>query len=254
MTRIFRNIRQKLAAENKVMAYLRYAIGEILLVVIGILIALQVNNWNERRKDRKEEQVLLQNLKEEFTKNLDQLHSDHAINMGGLEAAHYFLENNMQLKTPRQIDSLVGKLTVYATFDASVGYIDQAISSGKLDLIESDKLKIYLSQWSGELNDLKEDVIIRRDHWLHYLLPIIRKYLPTRNTDAAQYRPDYIRKKAISPRIFPEANYKEFTKSLEVDGIIFDHYMNQYYVIINEQHIESYINQILDLINEELKN
>lgn len=50
MIRFFRNIRQKLAAENKVMAYLRYAIGEILLVVIGILIALQVNNWNEQRK------------------------------------------------------------------------------------------------------------------------------------------------------------------------------------------------------------
>ncbi len=51
MIRFFRNIRQKLAAENKVMAYLRYAIGEILLVVIGILIALQINNWNEHRKE-----------------------------------------------------------------------------------------------------------------------------------------------------------------------------------------------------------
>ena len=50
MLRFFRNIRKELAAENKVMAYLRYAIGEIILVVIGILIALQTNNWNERRK------------------------------------------------------------------------------------------------------------------------------------------------------------------------------------------------------------
>ena len=49
--KIFRNVRQQLAAENKVMAYLRYAIGEILLVVIGILIALQINNWNEHRKE-----------------------------------------------------------------------------------------------------------------------------------------------------------------------------------------------------------
>ncbi len=47
--KIFRNIRQKLASENKVMAYLRYAIGEIILVVLGILIALQVNNWNANR-------------------------------------------------------------------------------------------------------------------------------------------------------------------------------------------------------------
>ena len=50
MLRFFRNIIKELAAENKVMAYLRYAIGEIILVVIGILIALQINNWNERRK------------------------------------------------------------------------------------------------------------------------------------------------------------------------------------------------------------
>ncbi|MBN2615621.1 MAG: hypothetical protein JXR71_07985 [Bacteroidales bacterium] len=47
---LFKNIRRKLAAENQLTKYLRYAIGEILLVVIGILIALQVNNWNEHRK------------------------------------------------------------------------------------------------------------------------------------------------------------------------------------------------------------
>ena len=69
--KIFRNIRQKLAAENKVMAYLRYAIGEILLVVIGILIALQVNNWNEARKNHIEEIALLNQLISEFQSNLD---------------------------------------------------------------------------------------------------------------------------------------------------------------------------------------
>ena len=50
MLRFFRNIIKELAAENKVTAYLRYAIGEIILVAIGILIALQINNWNKRRK------------------------------------------------------------------------------------------------------------------------------------------------------------------------------------------------------------
>ena len=46
----FRKIRQKLLAENRLSKYLIYAVGEIFLVVIGILIALQVNNWNEQRK------------------------------------------------------------------------------------------------------------------------------------------------------------------------------------------------------------
>jgi len=50
MLKFFRTIRKKLIEEDNVRKYLLYAIGEILLVVIGILIALQVNNWNEERK------------------------------------------------------------------------------------------------------------------------------------------------------------------------------------------------------------
>lgn len=67
--KIFRNIRQKLAAENKVMAYLRYAIGEIILVVIGILIALQINNWNESRKQNLAETEFMVGVKKDLTQD-----------------------------------------------------------------------------------------------------------------------------------------------------------------------------------------
>lgn len=50
MIKFFRKIRQNLVSEGKAVNYLKYAIGEIILVVIGILIALQINNWNEERK------------------------------------------------------------------------------------------------------------------------------------------------------------------------------------------------------------
>ena len=73
MIRFFRNIRQKLAAENKVMAYLRYAIGEILLVVIGILIALQINNWNESRKESIFERKVLNEILTSVYQNIDYL-------------------------------------------------------------------------------------------------------------------------------------------------------------------------------------
>ena len=69
MTRIFRNIRQKLASENKVMAYLRYAIGEILLVMIGILLALQVNNWNELRKQGIAETEFIEGVKKDLAQD-----------------------------------------------------------------------------------------------------------------------------------------------------------------------------------------
>jgi len=64
--KIFRNVRKQLASENKIMAYLRYAIGEIVLVVIGILIALQINNWNENRKLLKQEIEIYKELKSDL--------------------------------------------------------------------------------------------------------------------------------------------------------------------------------------------
>ena len=59
MINFFRKIRYKLMSENKTSRYLKYAIGEIVLVVIGILIALQINNWNEERKNTKIEYKLV---------------------------------------------------------------------------------------------------------------------------------------------------------------------------------------------------
>ena len=66
MLRFFRQIRQRLLTDNKFSKYLLYAVGEILLVVIGILIALQVDNLNEERKNRELEMVFLERLKSDL--------------------------------------------------------------------------------------------------------------------------------------------------------------------------------------------
>jgi hypothetical protein len=66
MIKFFRKIRQKLLTENKFSKYLLYAIGEIILVMIGILLALQVNNWNESKKDKKQEKIYLNNLQDDL--------------------------------------------------------------------------------------------------------------------------------------------------------------------------------------------
>jgi len=69
MLKIFRKIRQKLLDENKIGSYFKYAIGEIFLVVIGILIALSINNWNETRKKIESERDLMISLKKELILN-----------------------------------------------------------------------------------------------------------------------------------------------------------------------------------------
>ena len=66
MIKVYRKIRQRLLTENNVSKYLLYAIGEIVLIVIGILIALQINNWNEYQKAVKSENELLTSLQIEI--------------------------------------------------------------------------------------------------------------------------------------------------------------------------------------------
>lgn len=70
MTSLFRKIRKKLLADNKVLAYFRYALGEILLVVIGILIALQVNNWNEKQRTQQKISEVKTTLEAELRRNI----------------------------------------------------------------------------------------------------------------------------------------------------------------------------------------
>ncbi|MDA0350180.1 MAG: hypothetical protein O3C43_17820 [Verrucomicrobia bacterium] len=71
MLRFFRKIRQNLLQQGKVSRYLAYALGEILLIMIGIFLALQLNNWNDRRLDQIEEQEILARLLIEVQTPLD---------------------------------------------------------------------------------------------------------------------------------------------------------------------------------------
>ena len=73
MIKFFRRIRQKLLSENKFSKYLLYALGEIVLVVIGILIALQINTWNEERKDKATGDLYLSDIKQDLENDLDQM-------------------------------------------------------------------------------------------------------------------------------------------------------------------------------------
>ncbi len=75
MLHFFRRIRQKFISENRVSKYLVYAIGEILLVVIGILLALQIDTWNTEHKDRQKEKEYLRNLMEDLDTQQQQVNA-----------------------------------------------------------------------------------------------------------------------------------------------------------------------------------
>jgi hypothetical protein len=76
MFRFFRSIRQSLLNEGKTVRYMKYAVGEVLLVVVGILIALSVNDWNEGRKDRVEERTIVSRFLEDQNDDLASFDND----------------------------------------------------------------------------------------------------------------------------------------------------------------------------------
>ena len=78
MINFFRKIRKQLADDNKPMKYTRYAIGEIVLVVVGILIALSINNWNEQRIKSLTETASLLGIRSELNQTLGELISDYS--------------------------------------------------------------------------------------------------------------------------------------------------------------------------------
>lgn len=253
MIKLFRNIRKNLLAEGKSSRYMKYAIGEIILVVIGILIALQINNWNIIQKDIAKEQQLLLSLKEEFKQNIKELQFDHQINLGSVKAFITLL--NFDEKTDFEtkiIDSLLGQAFNFATFDARLGVINDISSSGNLELIRDSKLRYTLNQWTGELDDYKEDIIVRRDYWIKNSSSIVNKVLPTRNQDAFIDREDYARDIVIKPMQVPKSNYIDFLTDLETDGYLFDYYMNQSFVTKNEESIMNYLTETLELIESNI--
>ncbi len=73
MIKFFRNIRQQLLKEGKTINYLKYALGEIVLVVVGILIALQINNWNENRKEEKVLKEYLHKISDNVIQDIEQI-------------------------------------------------------------------------------------------------------------------------------------------------------------------------------------
>jgi len=91
MIKFFRKIRHQLMSENKTRKYFKYAIGEIVLVVIGILIALQINNWNENSQLQKKEKVLLEEMVRNLNSDSDDLKFNIRENLGRIHSNQIIL-------------------------------------------------------------------------------------------------------------------------------------------------------------------
>jgi hypothetical protein len=154
MIKFFRKIRQSLLSEGKIGKYLKYAIGEIVLVVIGILIALQINNWNEQRKDSIKEQAILKRLEKEFISNRDQLLDKIQLRNTLIENCRRLLEYYNQPENAKLDSILVFLSTIQPpTFDPIQ---NDLVSSGNIEILKDEELKQLLVNWSTDVIQLQE--------------------------------------------------------------------------------------------------
>ena len=195
--KFFRKIRQNLLSEGKTGKYLKYAIGEIILVVIGILIALSINNWNENRKNSIEEKAILENLLENL--NLSKKQSEQLIS-----EENQLKQNLIQLLSVGANDNkLNAKTTSDSTFKNAVWDLQSDMptfnaynnlkSTNKLSLIKNKKINEKFTELEfrqNKLNDILEDRLsvhqIRIDDILEHdinFIPLVKSNIPTINIE-----------------------------------------------------------------------
>jgi hypothetical protein len=179
MIGFFRQIRRKMANENRFLQYSRYAIGETVLVVIGILIALSINTWNENRIARNKEKLLLKELNTEFKLNKIEFDSAQYYHNRALNSAEYIMSKfPIDVKTI-DFDSLglhSHYMLWYYTFNPSEGITNALSSSSSYDLISNNDLRKTLIGWNDILKDYQEEEILALSNYKNHLKPYEKKH------------------------------------------------------------------------------
>ena len=185
MLKFFRKIRQELLSENHFSKYLLYAAGEILLVVIGILIALQINNWNEDRLSRGREVKLLKELNLNLFENIERLKKDIEMEYTYFNSAKIIV-HHLDQKLPYH-DSLAIHFEL-SQFSADIVLVEsayEAIKSIGFDIISNDSLRSgIIDLFDANYKTMVRNTIGLEDQfWPSVTLPLWIKHLRNRSMD-----------------------------------------------------------------------
>ena len=159
MLRFFRHIRQNLFLEGRVSKYLGYALGEIVLIVAGILIAVQINNWNQERADRDKESILLAEVHNEFLRNKDELNRE-MIRYGMLREKCETLIQWFPID-PDAVDreiliTLFDRIDAVSTTDLTMASISAIGNSSSFEIISDEELRSLLFDWYEMMSDYNQ--------------------------------------------------------------------------------------------------
>jgi Family of unknown function (DUF6090) len=160
MLRFFRRMRQNIINENKTGKYLKYAIGEIFLVVIGILIAVSINNWNENRIDRILEKEYLNRIRVDLSFDYAWINryilDRYDRKIKGLKKGKAYFQGQYKVKDTLDFLRDVGYGGVFGNADLNLSQnsYNELISTGNLRKIENPKLRTTIINYYENSNAL----------------------------------------------------------------------------------------------------
>ncbi|MEY8021181.1 hypothetical protein AB8P51_10140 [Muriicola sp. SD30] len=233
--------------ENKSSKYIKYAIGEIILVAIGILIALQVNNWNENRQLRKLEKASITALFSEFNSNKSAMESckylisDMRLYGDSIRMQLGPQKSNLEIE---QVNHWFGEIGFTRRCEIST----DVLNSGNINIISNPEIRRKISKWSSVLKDLERE----ENEWAQQFSSTITSYLNKwiqwddvdYNTDSRD-DPRYFKSRfSIDPRVV--------LQQVEFSNIMNNHYWR---IKRTEERTISLLQQteeVIELMQEEL--
>lgn len=217
MIQFFRKIRQQLLVENKTGKYLSYAIGEIVLVVIGILIALQINDWNQHRLNKIEKGEILSRLHIEFKANKEVLNQYRIVENKAINSSVALINLigvSKEELSKHNLDSLL-----FESFPSNeLAFADNAVKNlvqnGRLNLFKDEAITNLLNQWNS-LSEIRKIRFEKLDSWNNeQFIPYLLSYISMKEMDNyANY--SWAGKSKVKPDYYPLFQKIEFENLLD---------------------------------------
>jgi len=252
MIKIFRQIRQKLIMEKKAANYLKYAIGEIVLVVIGILIALQINNWNEIRKTNLEEQRALLNIQNDFSKNKvllkDLIETTKESINSGIKILNY-TGNKDKPKTENEFNVLLNAVFDHDPYYPQNGFLDDLLNSGKLGIFNNVELRNLLSSWKPSLEIMNESFTagVENENFLNNFIIENGNWL---NADQVTL----VERSVVFPKSGFELDNRSLLITSKFENLVENHVIGSDNYLSEQKKTLELLDKILILIDKEIEN
>lgn len=240
--------------ENKIRTYTFYAVGEILLVVIGILIALQINNWNEQQKQNERERLLLMNLRNDFQTRFTELKEINTAREEAIEdilLLNSIIADRTLMPEDDEMDRLLSTIINSFGFNEQFKMLDVLFTTGLINDLSSEELKQMLLLWPQQVEEMLEEQRGLNLLYNDVLRPLYFRYLSVRRiNEAFEFRGYNI----------PKGEPVTLTKNIQglLDDPFFENYLAEAEAYLTVNIIDGRIlidsaERIIELLNQNIE-